>query len=121
MSLFGKMVPMRQGILIHPEVRALLEEVIVEAGRIPCGKKQHEEMVEDLYTHLEIIMFYEILTYLPGECLDEFVRLNDLNRPRWEIDKFLQLNMPNAEEVIEDRLPSFRRFTRVKSAKVFSC
>lgn len=93
---------------IPPEVRTLLEEVLVEAGRKPCSKKRHEEMVEDLYTHLEIIMFYEIMTYLPGQYLDEFVRLNDQNIPRWEIDKFIEENMPNADEVFEDAVAKFQ-------------
>jgi hypothetical protein len=38
------------------------------------------------------------LIYLPGKHLDVFVKMNEEKWPRGEIDKFLQDNMPDAEE-----------------------
>jgi hypothetical protein len=99
MSLFGKMIPAEPGMKIPAEVRTVLEEVLVEAGKLSRDDNFCECILEDSYIKLDIFMFFEILTYLPGRHLDEFVKLNDGKRPRWEIDAFLRKNMPNAEEI----------------------
>lgn len=109
MSLFGKMIPLKSQMQIQPEVRILLEGNLKEAGRRSSDRRIHEEKVDDLYRHLEVIMYCEILTHLPGKHLETFVEINDRNRTRAEVDGFLVKNMPDAEQILTDAVEKLRR------------
>jgi hypothetical protein len=74
------------------------------------------QSMKTAYAHdrLDVLMFDEILTYLPAKHLDAFVKMNDEKRSRGEIDKFLEGNMPNAEKVFAGALAKFReRYVRI--------
>jgi hypothetical protein len=110
-SLFGKLVPLNQPITqITPEVTTILGKVLEDAGlKSPDGKLCYEQLRE-VQDRLDVLMFDEILTYLPAKHLDAFVRMNDQKRSRGEIDKFLEENMPNAEEVFAGAIAKFREY-----------
>jgi hypothetical protein len=67
-------------------------------------------MLGELYYDLEVVMFFEILTHLPGQYLETFVNMNDQSVAREEVDDFLMRNMPNAENVFEMALYKFRHY-----------
>jgi hypothetical protein len=110
-SLFGKLVPLTQpSMQIPPEVTTILGKVLEDAGlQSQVGKLCYEQLRE-LHDRLDVVMFDEILTYLPAKHLEAFVKMNDEKRSRGEIDKFLEENMPNAEEVFAGALAKFREF-----------
>jgi hypothetical protein len=109
-SLFGKMIPFKPDIAIPGEVREFLEVVMVEARGKSDDDCADEEMLGELYQDLEVVMFFEILTHLPGEYLETFVNMNDQSVAREELDDFLMRNVPNAEDVFEMVLYKFRHY-----------
>jgi hypothetical protein len=114
-SLFGKLVPLTEpSMQISPEVTAILGKVLEDAGlKSPAGHLCYEQLRE-LHDRLDVLMFDEILTYLPARHLEAFVKMNDEKRSRGEIDKFLEENMPNAEEVFAGALAKLReRYLRM--------
>jgi hypothetical protein len=70
-------------------------------------------MLENLYCRLEIIMFFEILTYLPEKRLAMFVKMTDEDTPRGIIDKCLQENSQTQKKSLTTPLPNFGIFMRV--------
>ena len=109
MSLFGKLVPLTQpSMQIPPEVTAILGKVLEDAGVKSPNRMLCLEQLRVFHDRLDVIMFDEILTYLPAKHLDAFVKMNDEKRSREEIDKFLEQNLPNAEKVFEGALAKFR-------------
>lgn len=108
MALFGSLVPFTEPFMqIPPEVTTVLESVLEDAGIKSSDERLDNETLKELHDQLDIVMYFEILTYLPGQHLDAFVKMNDENRPRGDIDTFLQENMPNAEHVFEGALARF--------------
>jgi hypothetical protein len=110
-SLFGKLVPLTEpSMQIPPEVTIILGKVLEDAGLKSPAKKLCIEQLRELHDRLDVLMFDEILTYLPARHLDAFVKMNDEKRPRQDIDKFLEENMPNAEKVFAGALAKFRGY-----------
>src|SRR5512147_2875915 len=98
------MAPQKSQMGIPTEVRIVVEGILEESGRRGLDRNMHEAMVDDLSQHLETIMYFEILTHLPGKHLEAFVKINDQNRTRAELDKFVVRNMPNAEKIFTDAI-----------------
>jgi hypothetical protein len=108
-SLFGKLVPLTQpSMQIPPEVTAILGKVLEDAGLKSPDKKLCNEQLRDFHDRLDVVMFDEILTYLPAKHLNTFVKMNDEKKSREEIDKFLEKNMPNSDQVFAGALAKFR-------------
>jgi hypothetical protein len=104
-SLFGKLVPLNRPITqIPPDVKSILEKCMEDARMKSPKERIDYEMLKELHDRLDVLMFDEILTYLPAKHLDAFVKMNDEKRSRGEIDKFLEENMPNAEKVFAGAL-----------------
>jgi hypothetical protein len=102
------MVVQGGGSQIPPDVKSILEKCMEDARLKSPKKRTDYEMLKELHGRLDVLMFDEILTYLPAKHLDAFVKMNDEKRPRGEIDKFLEENMPNAEKVFAGALAKFR-------------
>jgi hypothetical protein len=85
-SLFGKMVPYKPDMEIPQEVKVLLEESgKKDAGLHPVHYSSYDGLIKWLYEDLEVFMFFEILTHLPGKHLNAFITMNDQNRSRMEL------------------------------------
>jgi hypothetical protein len=111
MSLFGSFVPLTQPFMdIPPEVITVLETVLEDAGMKSSDEQMDYEALKELHDRLEVIMYFEILTYLPGHHLDAFIKMNDENISRRDIDRFLQENMPDAEKVFAGAIAKFRAY-----------
>jgi hypothetical protein len=93
---------------ISPEVTTMLGKVLENAGLKSPDEKLCYEQLRELHDRLDVIMYFEILTYLPAKHLDAFVKMNDEKRSRGEIDKFLEENMPDAEKIFEGALAKLR-------------
>jgi hypothetical protein len=105
---------------IPPEVTTILGKVLEDAGlQSQVGKLCYEQLRE-LHDRLDVVMFDEILTYVPAKHLEAFLKMNDEKRSRGEIDKFLEENMPNAEEVFAGALAKFRE-SYVRRGKNVRC
>jgi hypothetical protein len=77
-SLFGKLVPLTQpSMQIPPEVTAILGNVLEDAGVKSPNRKLCYEQLREFHDQLDVVMFDEILTYLPAKHLDAFVKMID--------------------------------------------
>jgi hypothetical protein len=72
---------------IPPEVTIILRKVLEDAGLKSLARKLCYEQLRELHDRLDVLMFDEILTYLPARHLDAFVKMNDEKRSREDIDK----------------------------------
>lgn len=94
-------------IEIPAEIRGFLEGLIQDSERIYEPEMQ-EEMIKELFIRLDSFIISAIIEHMPPEHLDEFIRLNDENKPKEEIEQFVKKTMPNAEEVFSKAFVDFR-------------
>lgn len=95
-------------IQIPSESRIFLENLINEAGVQVVDEEMKEQILIELYSRLDNFMVTTIIKNMPPEYLEEFIRLNEENRPREEIDKFMTEKMPNSGEIFAQALIDFR-------------
>jgi hypothetical protein len=67
-------------------------------------------MLRDSYGRLEVVMFFEILSHLPATHLKAFVKMNEENEPREEIDKFFGIICQMQKEYLPMSLLNSGRF-----------
>lgn len=96
-----------ENIEIPAEIRNFLEGLIADSGRIYEPEMQ-EEMIKELYVRLDSFVISVIIENMPPEHLDEFIKLNDENKPKNEIEAFVKQHMPNAEAVFSKAFVNFR-------------
>ena len=92
---------------IPAEIRGFLEGLIADSGRIYEPEMQ-EEKIKELFIRLDSFIISAIIEHMPPEHLDEFIKLNDENKPRNEIEAFVKAHMPNAEAVFSKAFVDFR-------------
>lgn len=96
-----------ENIEIPQEIRSFLEGLITDSGRIYEPEMQ-EEMIKELYVRLDSFIISVIIENMPPEHLDEFIKLNDENKPKNEIEAFVKQHMPNAEAIFSKAFVDFR-------------
>lgn len=93
---------------IPQEVMVFLEGILEDAGMTALDKDMHDEMVAELYARLDNYMVGVIIDNMPEEHLETFVKMNEENKPKEEIEKFIQEKMPKAGEVFAGAFAKFR-------------
>ncbi len=93
---------------IPPEVRAFLEDLLREANIPEILPEQKELMIEELYVRLDQFLVATIAQYMPEEKLEAFTKVVETNPDPQEIQRYLQENMPNAQDVLTVAFGKFR-------------
>ncbi|MBI2021948.1 hypothetical protein HYS93_03695 [Candidatus Daviesbacteria bacterium] len=97
-----------QLVQIPDEIRAFLDNLLEEAGMTDMDAQMHEDMLQALYKRLDRYITSSIVSNLPTENLDEFVKMSQQNRPRDEIEQFLRQRIPNSQDVLAKAFLDFR-------------
>lgn len=94
--------------IIPQEVRPYLESLLADAGIHPIDEQMQENMLKDLYVRLDNFLATAILDNMPAEHLEAFIQLNEKKATKEEIEKFLQKNLPNSQDVFAKAFVEFR-------------
>lgn len=81
--------------------------IISEAG-ITVDEKTHNQIVKELFVQLDNYMLSTIVEELPDDKLEEFTVMNEQNKPKEELEKYLQDNIPNSKEVFVQAMKDFK-------------
>ncbi len=93
---------------IPPEIRGFIENLIREAGITPIDDAMNEEIILEIYSRLDNFITTTITENMPPEHLDEFIKLNEENRPKEEIEAFMREKMPNSQDIFAKAFVDFR-------------
>lgn len=71
-------------------------------------EEMKEQILIELYSRLDNFITAAIIKNMPPEHTEEFIKLNEENRPKEEIDKFMTEKIPNSGEIFAQALVDFR-------------
>lgn len=94
---------------IPPEVKAFLEDLLREANIPEILPEQKELMIEELYVRLDQFLVATIAEYMPEEKLEEFTKLVETDPNPETIQRYLQENLPDAQDVLTVAFGKFRQ------------
>ena len=95
-------------IEIPSEVREFLEGILKDANMTSADESMHEEMINELFARLDNYMTTVIVDSMPQENLEEFIKMNEENKSREEIESFMREKVPNAQEILTKAFMDFR-------------
>lgn len=95
---------------IPSDVREFLEELLVESDMGTLEKSMYEDLMKQLYEQLDRFITAKIVEAMPEKHLDEFIKMNEEQRPRQEIEQFLSEKLPNTKDVFTQAFIQFREF-----------
>lgn len=97
-------------IQIPVEIRAYLEDLILEA-QVPVGDdKAKEELIQYLFERLDRFLAAKIVENMKPEDTETFIKMNEEQKSREDIDNFIRDHMQNAQEVFTRAFVDFRDF-----------
>jgi len=97
-------------IEIPVEIRAYLEDLILEAQVPVFDDKAKAELVQYLFERLDRFLAAKIVENMKPEDTETFIKMNEEKKSREEIDQFIKDHMQNAQEVFTRAFVDFRDF-----------
>lgn len=97
-------------IEIPVEIRAYLEDLIMEAQVPVFDDKSKEELIQYLFERLDRFLAAKIVENMKPEDTEEFIKMNEEGKSREEIDNFIREHMENAQDVFTRAFVDFRDF-----------
>lgn len=93
---------------IPEEVRKYLDGLLDEAGVSGVDEATRETLVQELFIQLDDAIIDKVVDYLPVEKLDAFTAFMQGNPSRDQLEKYLQENVPNTQDVFTVAFADFR-------------
>ena len=93
---------------IPPEIRTFLEGILQDANIASVDEVMHQELINELYARFDSFLAAKIIDNLPPENVEEFIQMNEENRPQDEVQKFMMDHIPNVEDVFAQIFIEFR-------------
>ncbi len=100
--------PGNLAVEIPPEIKNFLETLLSDSGMTNLDEEMQNEMIKELYARLDNYITSAIVKNMPPENLEEFIKLNEENKPKDEIENYIKEKMPNAGEVFAQAFSEFR-------------
>lgn len=97
-------------VQIPVEIRAYLEDLIAEAQVPVFDDKAKEELIQYLFERLDRFLAAKIVENMSPEDTETFIKMNEDQKSREEIDNFIREHMPNAQDVFTRAFVDFRDF-----------
>lgn len=98
----------QQAVAVPAEIRGFLEGLLKDANMSALDDSMREEMINELYVRLEQFLTGKIIDKLPPDKVEEFIKMNEDNKPQTEIQEYLQANIPSAPEMMTNAFMEFR-------------
>lgn len=107
-------------VQIPSEIRAYLEDLILEAQVPVENDNAKEELIQYLFERLDRFLAAKIVENMKPEDTETFIKMNEEGKPREEIDNFIRDHMQNAQEVFTRAFVDFRDFYLTAQANTAS-
>ena len=98
----------KSDLQIPAEVREFLEGILKDASMTYADETMHEELINELFVRLDSYMTSVLVDALPAEKLDEFMKMNEENKSREDIENYIRENVPNAQDLLTKAFMNFR-------------
>jgi hypothetical protein len=93
---------------IPTDIYNFLTNLIKEAGLIEFDETTHNEMLKELYARLDHHIASTIIENLPEDAIEEFIVMNEQQKPQQEIEQYLQSKIPDVQQVMTKAFMDFR-------------
>lgn len=93
---------------ISSDVREFLLGILQDANMQMSDEEMQEEMIKELFVRLDNYIGSVIIDNLQPNDVEAFIKMNEENKPREEVNNFLKEKMPNAQEVMQKAFMHFR-------------
>lgn len=98
----------QKNILIPPDIRAFLEGILQDSGMVTLDEVTREDMIKELFVRLDKHLTNTIVESLPDEHIDAFLKMQEENKPREEIEQFIIDKIPDSQQVFINAFSAFR-------------
>ena len=107
-------------IQIPVEIRAYLEDLIMEAQVPVENDSAKEDLTQYLFERLDRFLAAKIVENMKPEDTETFIKMNEEGKSREEIDNFIREHMQNAQEIFTRAFVDFRDFYLTAQANTAS-
>lgn len=90
-------------------IEDFLQKLLEEAGMDTASPEVREQMFKDLKLRLNDRLFGTVIANLIDEKLTEFRQITEKEISEEELQKFIDANIPNAQEVFAQAMTDFRK------------
>lgn len=90
-------------------IEDFLQKLLEEAGMDTTSPEVKEQMLKDLRLRLNDRLFGTVIMNLIDEKLTEFRQMTEKEVSTEELQKFIDTNIPNAQEVFSQAMMAFRK------------
>lgn len=90
-------------------IENFLQKLLEEAGMDTVSSEVKEQMLKDLRLRLNDRLFGAVIANLTDEKLTEFRQITEKKVPEEELQKFIDANISNAQEVFAQAMADFRK------------
>lgn len=97
-----------QSIQIPDEIKTFLELILQEANMTTLDDSMKQEMLSQMFERLDQHLSAVILESLPEDKVEEFIKMNEQQKPQAEIQAYLQQHIPNVQEIMANAFTEFR-------------
>ena len=94
-------------VQVPPEIRSFLEGLLQDANMVLTDDLK-EEMIKELFARLDSYLTTVIVDNMPAEHLEAFIKLNEENKSKEEVETFIKDHLPNAQDVFVKAFADFR-------------
>ncbi|HLL60841.1 MAG TPA: DUF5663 domain-containing protein [Candidatus Nitrosocosmicus sp.] len=99
---------LQQDIKIPQDIRTFLEGILQDAGMVTLDDATREEMIKELFVRLDKHLTNTIVEAMPDEHIEEFLSMQEQNKPREELEQFIIDKIPNNQQVFLNAFSTFR-------------
>lgn len=110
---------MDQNTQIPEDIRGFLESILQDAGMLTLDDDVREGMIQELFFQLDNYLASVIVKNLEPADLEAFIKMNEEQKSKEEIEAFVNEKIPNAQEVFSTALLDFKQMylENVESAR----
>jgi len=94
---------------IPVEIQQFLESILQEANMSLVDESLKNEMINELFIQLDQHIASVVLEHLPQDKVEEFIKLNEEQKPQLEIEAFLRQYIPAINDVMANAFSEFRQ------------
>lgn len=94
--------------VVPDEIRVYITSLLDASGLQQADKELRESMIQNLYKELDAYIIDQIVDYMPAEKLEAFTELIQKNPSKDELDLYIRMNIPNAQDVLTVAFADFR-------------
>lgn len=97
-----------QDLQIPNEIRGFIENLLNDSGMTYTDDDMKEEMVKEIFVRLDQYIASVIVSSLPADKVEDFIKMNEDRKPQAEIEAYIKEHIPNTKDVFAKAFGDFR-------------